>query len=89
MDPVIAKTVESRKKSVAVLVADVAGLEAKIAACSSPAAAVVLRDMAKVKKQRLVKLQAELAVLEQLLVDERQAELPGTGPAAPGRPPRR
>ncbi|QXP08639.1 MAG: hypothetical protein [Arizlama microvirus] len=89
MDPVIAKTVVSRKKSISVLEAEVAALESKISTASAPAAVVVLRDMAKVKSLRLTKLRGELAALEQLLVDERQLELPAGGPGGPGRPGRR
>ncbi len=87
MDPVIAKSIVSRKKSISVLQTDIAVLEAKAKTSEAPAAVLVLREMAKIKSQRLVKLQAELVALEQLLVDERQLEVPGT--VGPGGLPKR
>lgn len=90
MDSVVAKAIVSRKKSIGVLEAEVAALELRVKACTLPAPAVVLREMLKVKQQRLSKLQAELVGLEELVKAEAGPELPFNGGAGgPGRPPRR
>lgn len=87
MDPIIAKTIVSRKKSIAVLETEIAAIELKIKLAAIPAAVVVLRDMVKVKQLRLTKLKAELVALEQLVApDVDQVELPGVA-AAPAAPP--
>lgn len=88
MDSVVAKAIVSRKKSIGVLEAEVAALEARIAGCTLPAPAVVLREMKKVKEQRLAKLRAEVVGLEELVKAEAGPELP-LPPVAPGRPPGR
>ena len=80
MDAVIAKAVVSRKKSIAVLEGEIAILAAKRSGASSPSAVLVLAEMSKVKELRLAKLRGELVALEQLLVDDRQVELPGVKP---------
>lgn len=74
MDPMIAKLIESRKKSIATLQADIAKFDALMANTKVSSVAASLVAVAKVKKQRLVKLQEELAGLEQAAAA--QLELP-------------
>ena len=88
MDASLAKLIQSRKKSIAVLEKDVADFESKASFASSPSGVLVLKEVVKVKNQRLAKLREELAGLEEL-ARAAQPELPGTAPAAPKPPPGR
>lgn len=76
MDSVVAKAIVSRKKSIGTLEAEIASLESKAGIAASPSGVLVLKEMIKVKAQRVTKLKAELAGLEELARAE-QPELPG------------
>lgn len=76
MDSVIAKAIVSRKKSIASIEAEMNALLTKSSFATSPSAVLVLKDMVKVKEQRVAKLRAELAGLEELAAAA-QPELPG------------
>lgn len=65
MDSMIAKLVVSREKSIKVLEAEVAKLEQLAASSRVPAAQASLLSVVQVKRQRLVKLEAELAGLKE------------------------
>lgn len=84
MDASLAKLIQSRKKSIAAIEKDVADLESRAAGAVSPSGVLVLKDVIKVKSQRLGKLREELAGLEELAAAA-QPSLPGVAKAAPGR----
>lgn len=78
MDSMIAKLIVSREKSVKVLQAELARLDALAAGSRVPAAQASLESVALVKRQRLVKLQDELAGLRQAA--GAQVEIPAVEP---------
>lgn len=84
MDASLAKLIQSRKKSIAVIEKDIADLDSRAAGAASPSGVLVLKDVIKVKAQRLAKLREELVGLEELAAAAQPA-LPGVGKPPPGR----
>lgn len=78
MDPMIAKIILSRKKSIAKLDSEIAALDAQIKASGVPSVVAALTSLKTVRVQRRSKLAEEVAGLE--LVDDRQLEVPGSRP---------
>lgn len=77
MDSMIAKLIVSREKSIKVLVAEVEKLESLANSSKVAVAAASLRQVVAVKRQRLEKLEAELAGLREA---GRQQELVAVDP---------
>lgn len=84
MDPVFAKLVQSRKKSIAALESDVAKFEALLAQTRNPQAAASLESVVVVKRQRLEKLRGELVGFLELA--NAQLEIPAAKPPAVRKP---
>lgn len=78
MDSMIAKLIVSREKSVKVLEAEVAKLDQLASQSRVPAVQASLEAVALVKRQRLVKLLAELAAFRS--EGNRQTEIPAVAP---------
>lgn len=87
MDPMVAKLVSSRQKSVVAVKAQIESLERLKAGATNAGVVVALNGQLTVCRQRLSKLEAELAGFQELAgaPDARQVEVPGTGKPRPGR----
>lgn len=85
MDPMIAKLVTSRQKSVASVKSQIEAFERLKANATNAGVVVALNGQLTVARQRLAKLEAELAGFQELAGDPRQVDVPGTGKTRPGR----
>lgn len=83
MDPMVAKLVQSRKKSIQALEVEVSKMEALRAGTRNPQVAASLDGVVLVKRQRLEKLRAELVGFLELA--NSQVEIPGTEAQPPVR----
>ena len=76
MDPIIAKLIQSREKSIVVLEAEVARMEVISKGSVNPDVIASLTSVLHVKRQRIVKLQRELVGFRASAAA--QLEVPGT-----------